>query len=101
MLRVALSRFMYKWLTSHRRCCSIHALFFNTCAFTTTLTLVEKFRTTNATSFIQLNRVNIGRINRECSFNTYTIGDLAYGKGSCTTLPLAFDHIATKALDTL
>jgi hypothetical protein len=92
---------MYKWLLSHRSSCCVNAFLFNTSAFTTTSTLEEKFCTANTTGFIQLNRFDIGRKNRKCSFNTYTIGDFPYSKGSSTTLTLAFDYIATEALDTL
>lgn len=77
-----------------------NSFFLNPCAFTTSAAEEIQFRPANFTSFIQHDGFDIGRIHREGSFHTNGIRNLTYGKGSCSTLTLTFDHIALKTLDT-
>src|SRR6188768_1218234 len=78
-----------------------HALFLDTGTFAAQSTQVIQFRTANLTYFMQNDAFNVGAVQREQALNTNPIADLAYSKGSCSSIALAFDHITLKALDTL
>lgn len=76
-------------------------LFLDPCALTAALTLVEQFGTTNTTSLVQDDRVDVGREEGEQTLYAYAVRDLTHRKGSGSTLALQLDHIAFKGLDTL
>lgn len=76
------------------------SFFFDPCAFAASAAEEIQLGTANFTGFIEYDRLDIGRIDREGPFYSNGIGNLAHGKGCSSTLTLAFDHIALKALDT-
>jgi len=69
------------------------------CALTTAASQEVKFGFTYFTHFVEGNRLNMRRGNRESPFHAHTVRNLTDGKSGGMSFALAFDHIAFEALD--
>jgi|GEM_PF-5562685 len=76
-------------------------LFLDTGRFTAALTEIEEFSTTYTAYFIEYDRLDIWRVQRKQTLNTYPIRDLSNSECLRGTASLTFDHITLKRLDTL
>ena len=76
-------------------------LFLDTGALTAAATQVVKFCTANTASLVDLDRVDVGRKQREYTLNAYTVRNFPYGKRLGKSTSLTFDYITLEGLDTL
>lgn len=95
-----MTRGLFNMLSTQKLCVVYLFLFLDTGRFTATLAQVVKFRTANAAGLVQYDRLDVGRIKREQTLNTYTVGYLTNGKSLRETAALALYHVALERLDT-
>src|SRR5690606_40901294 len=79
----------------------LHTFCFDTCSFTSTATQIEQFRATNFTNAIDINFLDVWRVYRENTFNTYTVRYFAYSKSSVRTYAVYLNNRALVHLNTL
>src|SRR4051812_3359115 len=79
----------------------LNPFLFNTGSFTSTFAQIIQLSPSYFTGFMQQNSVNVGRIQREYPFYTYSIRDLSNCKRGSSTSTLDFENVALKGLDPL
>lgn len=76
-------------------------LLFDTSLLTQEATEIEQARTAYLTPLEQLYFADVGRRIREDTFNTYAVGNFAYGEGLGSAFSFDLNHIPAESLNPL